>query len=103
MEIKEISIRDGNKLIAEFMGGKAHQNEGWLIDGIPGLPKTFQLSYHSSWDWLQPVVKKVFEANGNAGIGLFKAVDFYTDNIKGVWDSVVQFLTWLSTQSITEK
>jgi len=57
--MKEKEILEGNKLIAEFMEGK-------LIDGyydIPHLPvaviKENCLSYHSSYDWLMPVVEKI--------------------------------------------
>lgn len=57
MTTKEIN--EGNKLIAEFMGGK-------LIDiyyDIPNLPLAVYnkdcLSYYSSWDWLMPVCIKL--------------------------------------------
>jgi len=57
-------ILEGNKLIAEFMG----------YDFICGVshykvtPTTYLESYntnkfHSSWDWLMPVVGKMFELN----------------------------------------
>ena len=44
MESKEIV--EGNRLIAEFMEGK-----------IPGWPS--DLKYHSSWDWIMPVIYKI--------------------------------------------
>lgn len=71
MDAKEII--EGNRLIAEFMGGKydkdttfpIHQDNIWIpIHGIvncktvePGKGKTIQ--YNSSWDWLMPVVEKI--------------------------------------------
>lgn len=48
-----------NKLIAEFMGGVMHE-------GLMSLPNDnnlynidCQLQYHTSWDWLMPVVDKI--------------------------------------------
>lgn len=76
-------ILEGNRLIAEFMGGKygkgTHrgikanaellgklpQHEIWLpIHGIVRqdtieLGKGKIMKYHSSWDWLMPVVEKI--------------------------------------------
>lgn len=58
MENKEII--EGNKLIAEFMGMEFHTINnitGVTIDGVlGGLEK---LQYHTSWDWLMPVVEKI--------------------------------------------
>jgi hypothetical protein len=43
-------IIEGNKLIAEFMGAKT----------LPYLPFDLkECKYHSSWDWLMPVWKKL--------------------------------------------
>jgi hypothetical protein len=61
-ENKELSIQDGNRIIATFMGLTTNTNErGFVIitdeDGDPPFdyPK-----YHSSWDWLMPVWKRLF-------------------------------------------
>ena len=62
----EEQIREGNKLIAEFDGwhhvetpknkGKGHWNK-------PAGPYAHwdlsSMKYHSSWDWLMPVVEKI--------------------------------------------
>src|SRR5688572_1146036 len=50
-----MSIEEGNFLIAEFMGqcgleGKSIPNLGIVRNAA---------KYHSSWDWLMPVVEKV--------------------------------------------
>lgn len=64
-----MDIEQGNKLIAEFMGGKLkHQiisaigdrmqnDDIWLP--FHGIRIIKELKYHSSWDWLMPVVKKI--------------------------------------------
>ena len=49
-----------NKLIAEFMGLKEHEGSYYLPlynsgDWVPDV----ELEYHSSWDWLMPVLKKI--------------------------------------------
>lgn len=53
----EQEIIKGNKLIHEFISplsytdGKKSMNNNYL--------KTKKLKYHSSWDWLMPVVEKI--------------------------------------------
>ena len=56
-------ILEGNKLIAEYMGAKRKEysitnREHYLFrDGRKYL--TENLIFHSSWDWLMPVVEKI--------------------------------------------
>lgn len=66
---KTAEVIEGNKLIAEFMGGK-YMHEPYL-EYITFNPITFggmsggyscHLSgclFHSSWDWLMPVVQQI--------------------------------------------
>lgn len=49
-----MNTTENNKLIAEFMSVDLHE---YVMNG----GKT--LEYHSSWDWLMPVVEKI-ESNG---------------------------------------
>ena len=60
---------EGNKLIAEFMGGKVEQFV-WrkyepmgvcFAEQVHGLQSHLlhDLEYHTSWDWLMPVVEKI--------------------------------------------
>ena len=58
-EIKEII--EGNKLIDIFMNPK-HTISGYWIhwnDGHGSQSHVETLEYHSSWDWLMPVVEKM--------------------------------------------
>ena len=44
------NIKD-NKLIAEFMGSNLNGLESWQYEE--------ELQYHTSWDWLMPVVERI--------------------------------------------
>ncbi|MBT5758019.1 MAG: hypothetical protein HOI55_00035 [Candidatus Marinimicrobia bacterium] len=46
--------QENNKLIAEFMGWKPDEHH-WCLNGDKDL------QYHTSWDWLMPVLDKVKE------------------------------------------
>jgi len=63
-------ILEGNKLIAEFMGytkeqytveGSSKEYDVWTNNLICKgcYYDLFDLKYHSSWDWLMPVVEKI--------------------------------------------
>ena len=62
-----MDVEIGNKLIAEFMGGRYFE-----IGGIMGTTYQYrdlihkgdyyypnELKYHTSWDWLMPVVENI--------------------------------------------
>lgn len=79
--MKELTQVEGNKLIAEFMGGK--HNGGSYYNFYNGLPiqgrteKEYpaewietDLHFHSSWDWLMPVVEKIESMDNRAGVRL---------------------------------
>ncbi len=120
---KEQGIREGNKLIAVFMGGRSLYPfpEGFIgyVDGLPNGSNYFEITaakYHSSWDWLMPVVEKI-ESMDSRGIDCrieilkkdcniyyadsFKQYDFTitgSSKIDAVYNSVITFLTWLNNQ-----
>lgn len=114
--IEEKEILEGNRLIAEFMGGKydkdtnfpIHPNDIWLpTHGIVnyttiniGYGKI--LLYHSSWDWLIPVIKKIREIiNVELNVDSFEEIrerkltlNPYDYNIEQVYKAVVEFIKW---------
>lgn len=54
-----MKIEEKNKLIAEFMGGylnmdSVQSSNEWIFPDF----HTNELLYHSSWDWLMPVIEK---------------------------------------------
>ena len=106
--MKTSGIIEGNKLIAEFMrvaivgpmywipkheeirrtsASSYYLNEHYYDD---------ELKYHSSWDWLMPVVSKCYES-GNLGSGFRTAIE---ESLMGIididqtWFDVVEFIKW---------
>lgn len=125
----------GNKLIAEFDGWyqKPEVNKGsdinWFHEkysekvtkslSLPMRPQHFK--YHSSWDWLMPVVEKIqsiditpppnysgyrieilvqgyVKINGFPMPPIFTNVSIEGSLIKAVWEAVIQFITWYNSQ-----
>jgi len=51
-----------NKIIAEFMGWKPHTLNELIRDNPFGESEIIpikSINYHTSWDWLMPVVEKI--------------------------------------------
>jgi hypothetical protein len=78
---------EGNKLIAEFVG----VTELSFYDGYRTNGK-----YHSSWDWLMPVVKKIYEyaelgneQRQNIEESLISIIDIYD-----TWSAVLSWIEW---------
>jgi hypothetical protein len=73
-----------NKLIAEFMGvGKLHEAQSsnqWN-------------QYHTSWDWLMPVVEKIFALSvADENIELFYDVQTHIPDKTATYNAVVEFI-----------
>lgn len=95
-------IDENNKLIAEFMGWEHSKNED--IDAY----EMSNLKYHTSWDWLMPVVKRLSEEMSCGKIE--ELHDFYElfyyglyeANINKVYSAILQFIQWFNTQNTTK-
>tara|TARA_A100001515_G_scaffold142969_1_gene142952 strand:- start:780 stop:1130 length:351 start_codon:yes stop_codon:yes gene_type:complete len=75
-----------NKLIAEFMGVD-------YVDIDTYLENNKELQYHTSWDWLMPVVKKCFDTQQpSEGQHYFINESLLTMDIEVVYDRVVEFI-----------
>lgn len=109
-EMKETSIEEKNRIIAEFMGGVFSDTYNSAPKNIPvfGLDANSveKLKYHSSWDWLMPVVQKI---NSLYNPRIYKAYEerpsawdvidlTITNTIDEVFDSIFQFITWYNSQ-----
>lgn len=102
-------ILEGNKLIAEFMHSKGEEGGYWWYAGNPTdnavriMYTEYSAKYHSSWDWLMPVVEKCFavydtveSAHSNHQFVLNDAI--LTLNIDEIWKTVVWFIEWYNGQ-----
>ena len=110
-----------NKLIAEFMGIDTkgmcyyipeHEKPSNHYEGMTSTFFPDELEYHSSWDWLMPVVEKIMNmdtsqqrifvtiSGGEVNITVGK-LSIYQDNfdsITNVYEAVVQFIKWYNKQ-----
>jgi len=88
-----------NKLIAEFMGEKFTDNSGVvqglnykLIEKKHGKGNN-GFRFHTSWDWLMPVVEKCFDTQQpEEGQHYFINESLLTMDIEVVYDRVVEFI-----------
>jgi len=112
---------EGNKLIADFMGATVTQpyseNKDYEQDGVlfyypdRSSPSVFKnmssasVKYHSSWDWLMPVVEKIevmgisVEIDGNwcavqVGQNVPQTAGSAESKIKATWMAIVNFIQW---------
>lgn len=82
MNLTTDEIKTGNELIAKFMGGTFHTNlpftyikEGWYntpANAIAQVAQWHNFKYHSSWDWLMPVVNKINNMGKPFNVAIFK-------------------------------
>ena len=99
-----------NKLIAEFMGlydeisldsiaGNIHSwsdapffyitedSKEKVMEGITEYSK-----YHTSWDWLMPVVQKCLDVSNDDNIEDFYSIQNVVPNIEATYRAVVEFI-----------
>lgn len=118
---------EGNKLIAEFMGipkcDRCIGDCGQYKFGNSIYYRVDELFYHTSWDWLMPVVEKI----GNIHYGWMELENEFQDTafpftfgmrdaegnymfrfnasqlhtaptlIEATWSAVIDFITWYNT------
>ncbi len=115
---KEISITDGNKLIAEFMGAEKVSGKTAYENTFYEFPKSGDTSrlkvqpesmkYHSSWDWLLPCLQKAKEEIKKQGWGVplercakqrLEAAlnEVYNLNIKNAHFCFIKFIEWYNS------
>jgi hypothetical protein len=111
----EKEINEGNKLIAEFMGFRVFDKRYPRNHGI-GAPEAEwrdcivqKTKYHSSWDWLMPVVEKIegLENSDDYEVdifsnccdigGIIEAVG--KTKIDATYKAITQFIQWYNTQN----
>ncbi len=84
---------ENNKLIAEFMGYNAYEYRGhtMFIFDEDNHRTELDLHYHTSWDWLMPVVQKCYKIENEEGFdNLVDAVS--TLDMYNTYEAVVEFV-----------
>lgn len=100
-------IREKNKMIAEFMG--KHWHRDFFKDVCIISPSNISYKFHTSWDWLMPVVEGIEEYEMNVKIHTsytsihFKRKQCIVDvdggsKIENTYNAVVQFIEWYNKQ-----
>ena len=94
---------ENNRLIAEFIGDKKFWLMSEELNGIyPNKEEyvfEFKACFHTSWDWLMPVVQKIKDT---PTYGSTDGVDFSLTNdltIESLYESVVEFIKYLNEET----
>ena len=101
---------EGNKLIAEFMGYRFYKHlpikrDGWQLESNKDTAlylahNDSDLKYHSSWDWLMPVIRKIKDTELSVytekGSYLVERIDegITSVDIDNVFMRVIEFIKW---------
>ena len=105
-----------NKLIAEFMGGipssvpnlinlpqTIGESSIFCVRGSEELPsgtykveRINELEYHSSWDWLMPVVEKIYQLGLDNESALLVRDSVAEANLDSTYQAVVEFINQLN-------
>ena len=99
-------MENSNRLIAEFMGFTQEKNIGWYDNDMLMSQNVYdtnngncfdELLFDQSWDWLMPVVVKLFDDEYNEfdGVGdlSFRLNDTLLEtNLDSLYSIVVEFI-----------
>ena len=89
-----MNTQDNNKLIAEFMGINVGEYTSYPEES-PTQYAVVDLQYHTSWDWLMPVVEKVFVLSEDEEAWRMDIESGLTTlNIDETYRAVVEFIKW---------
>ena len=84
---------ESNKLIAEFMGMELGDDKTMYYDDVENLhPPTpiNKLKFHTSWDWLMPVIEEIDHLQFEPIESIEKAL--FTRSIRDTHKAVVEFI-----------
>tara|TARA_R110000765_G_C18738090_1_gene586322 strand:+ start:475 stop:762 length:288 start_codon:yes stop_codon:yes gene_type:complete len=91
-------MENSNRLIAEFMGliESSIPNKYWTEQVKEGFGKgeLVELKYHTSWDWLMPVLKKINLQLNPDNYNDWRMINKPTEyDIEDVYEQAVYFIT----------
>lgn len=106
-------ITEGNKLIAELMGLDVLPENSVYFERFKWSDGAYysmdRLKYHSSWDWLMPVVEKIEAITGLAVLSQGKATNIAWGNysitteastrMESIYNACIHFIQYYNTQS----
>ncbi len=96
-------ILEGNKLIALFMGMEIIDEYTFRVGKFPNDHiDRGRLVYHSSWDALMPVCKKIANIDAIYSAGMIQTISKHDYEIMPVWEAVVQHLKLVKKQNDTK-
>ena len=88
--VKQVIMND-NKLIAEFMGLVVSDSDNYTSELHTNVD--VDLKYHTSWDWLMPVLKKINLQIHPDTYGLWRMINTPTEyTIEEVHAQAVYFI-----------
>ena len=100
------TIGESNKLIAEFMQAKNEISDVYYLPEFGHYFNSYgqiewnecfrsnELKYHTSWDWLMPVVERIANVKGFHNIKANLLDLKITANISDVYSAVISFIEW---------
>jgi len=105
-------MKTDNEIIAEFMGaemllGGAYNNipipSNRIIIEETCLKYVEEMEYHSSWDWLMPVVGKITKTTPMNHSWYDVRYTLGDADIQGAYKRVLGFIKWYNSQLSTPK
>ena len=96
LNLKTKKMEASNKLIAEFMGHHTYESNGYIMISYSDCnERTLQdTHYHTSWDWLMPVLKKINLQLNPDNYNYWRMINRPTEyDIENVYAQVVHFIT----------
>jgi len=100
--IRTMKTEESNKLIAEFMGWEISIGHEGMYDLPDGLSKDYHslkpgyMKFHTSWDWLMPVVEKIEQEHQGVPQQMLY-VNLYS-RLEEVYEAAVEFIKWYNEQ-----
>ena len=89
-----MNYTESNKLIAKFLGYKTYEINGYVnVEYSDDNIRTIQdTHYHTSWDWLMPVIKEIYDRVDKENIEEFYCFKHCIPNIDATYKKVVEFI-----------
>lgn len=99
--VTPMTVEEGNKIIAGFMEIDFSKARYSYRPGTDEPLTLDHLRYHSSWDWLMPVVEKINKWHSDT---MCEKMDFYLLNQsicsskEMVWSGCIEFIQWYNSK-----